>query len=199
MEDETRQDEVMEQETHEETHDPAEKHELTFDEMLDSNPAYRSEFDRRNTSAVNTARSKWEREQQDNADEAKKLANMSEAQRERYRLDKDKQTFASEKAAFEREKLVTATASELRKRNLPDFAAAHLTGADAETTAANIERFESEWKTALQSSVTNRMRGSKTPNDPKAKPVITRESVRKMSPQEINANWKEISKMLSEK
>lgn len=185
MEDETRRDEVMEQETHEETHDPAEKHELTFDEMLDSNPAYRSEFDRRSTNAVNTARSKWEREQQDNADEAEKLAHMSEAQRERYRLDKDKQTFASEKAAFEREKLVNATASELRKRNLPDFAAAHLTGADAETTAANIERFESEWRAALQSSVTNRMRGSKTPREPAPKTRLSRADLKSMTPAQI--------------
>ncbi len=38
---------------------------MTFDEWLDSDPALRSEFDRRNTKAVQTARSKWEQEQAD--------------------------------------------------------------------------------------------------------------------------------------
>lgn len=36
---------------------------MTFDQWLDSNPAFRSEFDRRATKAVNTARANWEREQ----------------------------------------------------------------------------------------------------------------------------------------
>lgn len=162
---------------------------MTFDEMLDSNPAYRSEFDRRNTKAVNTARSKWEREQQDNADEAKKLEHMNAAQRERYQLDKDRETFAAEKAAFEREKLVAATASELRKRGLPDFAAEHLTGADAEATSAGIDAFEAEWKAALQSSVTNRMRGDKTPKEPAPRTKLSRTDLQSMTNAQIVAAY----------
>ena len=58
--------------------------------MLDSNPAYRSEFDRRNVKAVETARKKWEAAQIEEQDEAKKLEKMTAAQRERYQLDKDR-------------------------------------------------------------------------------------------------------------
>lgn len=189
---EERQDQPMEQaapETKGDVQNPGGQ-ELTFDQWLDSNPAYRSEFDRRNTKAVNTARANWEREQQDNADEARKLANMSEAQRARYLFDQEKQRFAADKAAFEREKLVAATASELRKRGLPDFAAAHLTGADAETTSANIERFEGDWQTALQASVTDRMRGSKPPREPAAPTQLSRSDLKSMTPAQIMEAYK---------
>ena len=81
---------------------------MTFDQWLDSNPTYRSEFDRRMTKGVQTARANWEQEQADNQDEAKKLAKMTEAQRERYQLDKDKEAFARQQAQFAAEQMRVA-------------------------------------------------------------------------------------------
>ncbi|MCC8120481.1 MAG: DUF4355 domain-containing protein [Oscillospiraceae bacterium] len=69
---------------------------MTFDEWLDSDPALRSEFARRNTKAVQTARSKWEKEQADNQDEAKKRERITGAQREKSQPEKDRQTLEQE-------------------------------------------------------------------------------------------------------
>ena len=86
--------------------------------MLDSNPAYRSEFDRRNVKAVETARKKWEAAQIEEQDEAKKLEKMTAAQRERYQLDKDRAAFDAQRASFAAEQMRVTVGAELQKRGL---------------------------------------------------------------------------------
>ena len=68
--------------------------------------------------ALNNARAKWEQEQNANLSEAEKLAKMSKEERERYQFKKEQDTFASEKAAFERDKLIVATGNELNALNV---------------------------------------------------------------------------------
>ena len=75
---------------------------LTFDQWLENNPAFRSEFDRRMTKGVQTAQQRWQREQDESQDEAAKLARMTAAQRERYQLDKDKASQCSQSSVLER-------------------------------------------------------------------------------------------------
>lgn len=63
----------------------------TFDEMLkDSN--YQSEFDKRVAKSLETAKSKWEKEYNEKLEaqktEAEKLANMKEAEKHAYELEK---------------------------------------------------------------------------------------------------------------
>ncbi len=59
----------------------------TFDEMLkDSN--YQSEFDKRVQKSLETAKSKWLAEQEENKSEAEKLAKMKEDERNQYELKK---------------------------------------------------------------------------------------------------------------
>lgn len=59
----------------------------TFDEMLkESN--YQSEFDRKVQKSLDTARAKWEAEQEAKQSEAEKLAKMKEDERKDYEIDK---------------------------------------------------------------------------------------------------------------
>ena len=116
--------------------------ELTFDQMLDSNPAYRSEFDRRNVKAVETARKKWEAAQIEEQDEAKKLEKMTAAQRERYQLDKDRAAFDAQRASFAAEQMRVTVGAELQKRGLDASFAKYLSGKTAEESTANPEEFE---------------------------------------------------------
>lgn len=157
----------------------------SFDEWLDSNPAYRSEFDRRVTKGVNTARAKWEREQTEAQDEATKLARMTAAQKERYQLDKDKAAFAAQQAQFQRQQLEVQMGRDLQSRGMDAGFAQWLTGADAEASAANLKAFEALWNAAISSAVTGRMRGTTPPKEPD-RAEVTRESLRHMTPQEIN-------------
>ena len=140
---------------------------MTFDQWLDSNPTYRSEFDRRMTKGVQTARANWEQEQADNQDEAKKLAKMTEAQRERYQLDKDKEAFARQQAQFAAEQMRVAVGADLQKRGLDAGFAKYLAGSTAEESQANLEEFQALWNRALSTQVSSRMQGTRTPEAPR--------------------------------
>lgn len=142
----------------------------TFDELLSSNKNYQSAFDAKITSALNKAKKKWEQQQANEADEAKKLAKMSESEREKYQLSKERTDFEQEKAEFEREKLKTAVGTELLNRNLPASFAELLTGEDADESKANIDAFEKEFNAALAQAKEKAMRGTEVPkgqNEPK--------------------------------
>lgn len=60
---------------------------LTFDEIL-GDKTYQAEFDRRVQKALETARTKWEAEEQSKRTEAEKLAKMDAEQKAKYELKK---------------------------------------------------------------------------------------------------------------
>ena len=200
MDEETKTVEQTEQQTTETVGDSQNPGgaELTFDQMLDSNPAYRSEFDRRNVKAVETARKKWEAAQVEEQDEAKRLEKMTAAQRERYQLDKDRAAFDAQRASFAAEQMRVTVGVELQKRGLDASFAKYLSGKTAEESTANLEEFEGIWNKAISATVTDRMRGGGAPKAPKGGAALTRESIKKMSRSEINANWDAIQKTLSQ-
>lgn len=169
---------------------------MTFDQWLDSNPAFRSEFDRRNTKAVQTARDKWERDQAEEQDEAKKLSKMSEAQRERYQLDKDKKAFAAQQAQFAAEQMRVTVGAELQKRGLSAEFARFLAGKTAEESSANLDAFQALWDKGHAEQVKAQMRGQ-PPREPKSGEAYTPEKLKTMSRAEINANWDAISQAMS--
>lgn len=158
---------------------------MTFDQMLDSNPAFRSEFDRRNTKAVQTARSRWEQEQADSRDEAKKLARMTETERRAYQLEQGEKQLAQRMAEFDRRQLVVQTGEELGRRGLPSSMAKWLVGNDADTTKANIDAYEQDFRAAVQNGVNGAMRGKAAPSEPRKPAPASRESLKGMSRAEI--------------
>lgn len=170
MDEETKTAEQTEQQTTETVGDNQNPGgaELTFDQMLDSNPAYRSEFDRRNNKAVETARKRWETAQAEEQDEAKRLEKMTAAQRERYQLDKDKAAFDAQKATFAAEQMRVTVGAELQKRGLDASFAKYLSGKTAEESTANLTEFESIWNKAISAAVTDKMRGEGAPKAPKS-------------------------------
>ena len=137
---------------------------VSFDDMLKS--GYQAEFDRRVSKALSTARSKWEQEQADNADEAKRLEKMTAAQREQYQLNKDKEAFAKQKAAFAAEQMRVSVGAELQKRGLDAGFAKYLSGKTAEESTANLDEFEGIWNKAISAAVNGRMRGDGAPKEP---------------------------------
>ena len=132
----------------------------SFEEMLNGNSAYRSEFDRRMNQAVEIARQNWEERNRQDVDEATKLARMTEAQRQKYLLDKDRKALDTDRAAFAHQQLQVSVGSELQKRGLSADFAPWLTGQDADRSRENIDRFETLWN----SSITAAVKGG-TPDD----------------------------------
>ena len=149
---------------------------LTFDQLLASNRDYQSEFDRKVTQALTTAKQNWDREQAESVDEAKRLEKMTATERAQYQLSKDKATLEQERAAFARERLQVSVGAELQKRGLSADFAAYLTGNDAETSKANIDAFESLWKASLSDAVNGRMRSGAPPRDTNPAPDYSKMS-----------------------
>ena len=142
-----------------------------------------SRIDSTVTKALNTARTKWEQEQLDNMDEAKRLEKMSaEAERKK----------------FEHEQLVVATGKELLKRGLDSSFASYLTGTNAEDTNAKIDSFEQLFNSAVTNATNKKMQGE-PPKEPKTVKTITLDTIKTMSADEINKNWDEVQLVLAGK
>ena len=97
-------------------------------------------------------------------------------------------------AQAQRERQVD-TADELTRLGLPAGFAPWLTGATAEESHARVTEFERTFRDAVRDSVTTRMAGA-APAEPVPTPAFDRESLRGMSPGEINAHWAEIQNTL---
>ena len=150
--------------------------------------------------ALNNARAKWEQEHNDNLSEAEKLAKMSQQERERYQFKKEQDTFAQQKAAFEREKLVVATGNELNALNVDPSLAEFIVGKDAEETKTRMEAFTKVFNASIEKAVENKIRGGEPMKKaPQSSGGITLESIATMTPAEINANWDEVQKVLKNK
>ena len=145
--------------------------------------------DSRVTQALATAKTKWEQERADEADEAKKLAKMTEAEKQKYQFEKDKKAFEAEKAKFQHSQLQVETAKQLISAGLPDLSA-YITGKDAEETKTNITDLQTvlgAWKAAALKEMT----AGKTPDVKPQGAKLTRADLKKMTPAEINRAYEE--------
>ena len=120
-------------------------------------------------------RNKWEKKVKEEADEAARLATMSEAERQEELFNKRVRDFEEREAAFNqaqealmREKMLNETSKQLSNRGLPLDFAEKLMASTAEDTLANIDAFEKQWQTAIEKAVDSKLKGS-TPTSPKSK------------------------------
>ena len=141
----------------------------TFDEMLkDSN--YQSEFDKRVAKSLETAKSKWEKEYNEKLEaqktEAEKLANMKEAEKHAYELEKANkraEEAISKLNAYELEKQAIKIAREkgLDVSLLEDI---DYTKQTAESISAIIDTKKEIFDKALENAINERYK-EKTPQN----------------------------------
>lgn len=149
--------------------------------------------------ALNNARAKWEQEHNENLSEAEKLAKMSKDEREKYQFKKDKEMFASEKAKFERDKLIVQAGTELNALGINPSLADFIVGKNAEDTKANMEKFTNIFNESISKAVESKLRGGETIQKAPPSTTITAEAISNMSASEINARWDEIQAALKNK
>ena len=120
-------------------------------------------------------KAKWEKKVKEEADEAARMAQMSEAEKQEALFTKRVQEFEEREAAFneaqaalQREKMLNETNKQLSERGLPLNFAEHIMADTAEDTLANIDAFEKEWQAAINKAVDSKLRGS-TPTSPISK------------------------------
>lgn len=114
----------------------------------------------------------------------------------REELEAQKTALEEERAAFERKKLEEQVARELKSRGLGAEFAPWLTGADEAESLDRVDRFERLFHGLLREELSRRLRGTEVPREPGRPQSYNRETLRQMSPREINAHWAEISSAL---
>ncbi len=92
--------------------------------------------------------------------EAERLSKMSEEDRVKAELEADRLAFEEERAAYLKEKMLTACEKELMKESLPVEFAGLLVTDDADTTSTNIKAFKDKWNKALESAVNEKLKAA---------------------------------------
>ena len=138
--------------------------------------------------------------------ELEKLAKMSEAEKTAYQINElnkkleEMQKQSSEKEeAIKFERLTNQTKDLLVEKGLPGaLANMVIAGADGEAEAIqkNIISLQEYVNQAIDAGVEARIKASSgTPKAIKTDKGLTLEDIKRMSPEEINARWDEISKI----
>lgn len=134
--------------------------EPTFDDILKNNRNYQSEFDRRLSKALETAKEKWETEKQAELEEAEKLRKLNADQKARYEQEKTEKKLAEREAAITKREL-TATAKEiLAEKGLPAELSGILNLTSAETCTESIETVGKAFNLAVEKKVNEQLRGT---------------------------------------
>lgn len=136
---------------------------MTFDEIL-ADKVYQSEFDKRVSKALETAKSNWEKDAEVKKTEAEKLAKMDAEEKHKYELKKaqrEKEDAISKLNAYELKEVAQEIASEkgvpLSLLKVIDY-----TKENAESIKTKIEEIEVVYKQAVQGGINDRMK-EKTP------------------------------------
>lgn len=145
--------------------------ELTFDDLMakfkpedilnhsSMKSALDSQIGKATDTALKNARARWEKEKDESLSEAEKLAKMTKDERDRYQFKKDQESFAAEKAKFEREKLIVATGNELNGMNIDSSLAELIVGNDADETKKRLETFTKAFNGAVEKAIDSKLKG----------------------------------------
>lgn len=137
----------------------------TFDDLLkDKNN--QSEFDRRVSKALETAKAKWAEEEAAKLEavktEAEKLAKMNAEQKAEHERQKREKELADREALLTLRELRAEAAVTLSEKGLPKELIDSVNFKDADSCKKSIETLETVWRAAVQAGVEERLKG-KTP------------------------------------
>lgn len=134
--------------------------EPTFDDVLSSNKAYQSEYDKRVNKALNTARQKWEADAKAQADEAAKLAEMKAEEKAEYERQKREKELSEREAAITKRELHAEAVTQLTDKGLPASLADILDCTSADNCKKSMEAVEKAFGEAVEKAVNDRLKGA---------------------------------------
>ena len=183
----------------------AERVEMTRDEF---EAEKNKEADRRVAQAVKKREAEYKKELEKETAKARKeaeeLAKLSESERMKVEKEREEMTLAKqreeldkERNEFEKERLRLQAEKELAIRKLPVNFSQYVLGDDADDTYERITVLEEEWQKAIETEVNERLK-SKTPKlgTSNKKSYFTREQVKLMPQDEVDANLAEIEESM---
>lgn len=180
----------MEQERNESMEIPAD-----FDALLQSSKVYQSAFDRKVEKALQTARARWEREQEAaQTEQETRLQQEAMTRAEQALADRTAEQDRRE-AQLELRLRQADVAQQLAEIGLPTRFAPWLTGDTPEDSQARVAAFQAAFQQGVDTAVVQRMTGA-APAEPAPSAGYDRSDLQTMTPREINAHWAEIQNTL---
>lgn len=158
-------EELKDEETVEQKTDDQEPKTYTQEEL---DMLLQAETDRKVSKALETSKAKWEEEFQAKLEaeksEAEKLASMSAEERAKAEFEQEKEEWLKEKNSFEKEKMKLEATKLLDAEGMPISFVEYVVGDTAEQVTENIKVFKDAWTTALDSAITERLKGKSPDN-----------------------------------
>lgn len=145
---------------------------LTFDKMLEMD-GMQAEFDRRLSKGIDTAvknavekeRTRLEALHNDQLTEVEKLAQMNEAEKNKYLAEKREAEYLQREADLTRRELAAQAKDELADRGLPIKLAEVLNYSSAEACKESMDAIEAAFNAEVEAKVAERLKGGKPPKD----------------------------------
>ena len=113
--------------------------------------------------AIKNEKATWEKDFSDRIvserEDAAKMATMSAEDRAKAEMDKRQKDFENERQQYVSERAEFEAAKELAAQNLPVNFARMVADADKDIMAENIERFKAEYMKAIESGLSERLKG----------------------------------------
>lgn len=138
----------------------------SFDELL-KDKEMQAEFDRRISKALDTAKGKWQKEQEEAIEaartEAEKLAKMNAEEKAKHEREKREADLARREAELNRRELKAEAASVLTQKGLPLELLGSINLDSAEESKKSIEAVEAAFRAAVQAGVDERLKGKEPP------------------------------------
>lgn len=111
-------------------------------------------------SIVKSKRSRWQKELEEEKNEAARLAKLSEEERQQALIQKEKDDFEKEKTVFRQEQLLVEKGKQLQEIGIPSTFAARIQGDTAEEAIKDVKSFKAEWDKALEAAVNEKLKSS---------------------------------------
>lgn len=146
----------------------------TLNDLLKSNKAFQSEFDKLMSKGQETAlakaRAEWEAEAQAKADEAAKLAKMTADEKAKHEREKQEKALAEREAANDKREAAIAkremsadAIEKLATKGLPTELHKCLDYTSAESCEASFDAVVSAFNAAVEKQVNDKLRGATPP------------------------------------
>lgn len=108
-------------------------------------------------SIVKSKKSRWQKELEEEKNEAARLAKLSEKDRQEALIQKQKDDFEREKAEFRKEQLFVEKGKQLTANGMPAEFANRVTGETAEDILEDVKALREEWDKAVEAKVNERL------------------------------------------
>lgn len=139
-------------------------------------------------------------------EEAQKLAQMSEQEKQQFEFDKRvkeleqrEQALLEKENAYSRQQYEMTIQEQLKAKGLPTDLADLLINLDAETVAKKIDSMSNAIGASVNSEIENKLKSSSIPQEPTKQPkrLLTREEIANMSLEEYRKNRDLINESLA--